>query len=140
MASGDAAMYAQPVSTGRTEHYSYIERSNPSGVNLATTSVQRNNPNNLLAGGVVVEERVVDIEELMVTGRLVQTEEVRDQLYRSTAQHMVGLPAVPVTEIITPTLYADYVPLEVPDMPTPVMYDDYGPVEYVTEEIYSGSG
>jgi len=129
----EAATRTQPLSMGHAEHYLRMGRSIPSGVNLATPAAQRNNPNNLLAGGVVVEERVVDIEELMATGRLVQKEDVRDQPYRSSAQTLYT-DYVPVeeyiTEISTPPWYNDYAPMEVPEMPAPVMYTD----EYVTEE------
>merc|ERR1719476_1211819 len=54
----------------------------PSAMNLARPSPPRTNPNNLLAGGRVIEERKVDASELLSSGKLIEAPPERDQASR----------------------------------------------------------
>jgi len=75
------ATYAQPASTimesasigfTRPAGIGLVERTIPSGSNLLNISQTRTNPNNLLAGGHIIQERVVDFNELLTSGRLTE--------------------------------------------------------------------
>merc|ERR1740120_306446 len=68
----------------------------PGGMNLLRPTGPRTNPNNLLAGGRVIEERVVDINELLATGKLIEAPAVRDQPLRSSSAMVSGVPAAPM--------------------------------------------
>merc|ERR1740121_116209 len=57
----------------------YAETTSAGGMNLLRPAGPRTNPNNLLAGGRVIDERVVDINELLATGKLIEAPAVRDQ-------------------------------------------------------------
>lgn len=58
----------------------------PDAKNLLNPALPRTSPKNLLAGGRVIEERVVDISELMAQGRLTQGPGARAQTHPSSAR------------------------------------------------------
>merc|ERR1740120_571871 len=110
--------YAEPRPTGVAMPHVYAEQHTaPGGMNLLMPAGPRTNPNNLLAGGRVIEERVVDINELLATGKLIEAPPVRDQAFRSSSAMVSGLAAAPIA---TPVAMA-----------APM----YGNVEYITEEV-----
>merc|ERR1719412_3122673 len=84
-------------------------RTAPGGMNLLRPTGPRTNPNNLLAGGRVIEERVVDINELLATGKLIEAPAVRDQAFRSSAAMVSGLAAAPIatTAVTAAPMYGD---------------------------------
>merc|ERR1719190_121923 len=71
----------------------YTQPTAPGGMNLLRPTGPRTNPNNLLAGGRVIEERVVDINELMAVGRLVEAPIERGPAFRPSAPMISGLAA-----------------------------------------------
>jgi len=119
-----AAAYAEPTVSG--------------GMNLLRPTGPRTNPNNLLAGGRVIEERVVDINELLATGKLIEAPPVRDQAYRSSATMVSGLAAAPIAMTAVPTapMYGnvEYI-TEAVGAPTMVTAPAYGNVEYIMEGV-----
>jgi len=119
-----AAAYAEPTVSG--------------GMNLLRPTGPRTNPNNLLAGGRVIEERVVDINELLATGKLIEAPPVRDQAYRSSAPMVSGLAAAPIAMTAVPTapMYGNVEYMtEAAGAPTMVTAPAYGNVEYITEAV-----
>merc|ERR1712060_884060 len=78
------------------------------GMNLLRSAGPRTNPNNLLAGGRVISERVVDINELLATGKLIEAPAVRDQAFRASAPMVSGFAAGPIatTAVMTAPEYA----------------------------------
>merc|ERR1719517_314478 len=95
----------------------YAQPTAPGGMNLLRPTGPRTNPNNLLAGGRVIEERVVDINELLATGKLIEAPAVRDQAFRSSAAMVSGLAPAPIA-----TTAVTAAPM-------------YGNVEYITEAV-----
>merc|ERR1712032_203988 len=63
------------------------------------------------------EERVVDINELLATGKLIEAPAVRDQAFRSSAAMVSGLAPAPIA-----TTAVTAAPM-------------YGNVEYITEAV-----
>merc|ERR1712032_328540 len=113
---GNVLQPAAPVAVGRI-----AERTAVGGMNLLTPAGARTNPNNLLAGGRVIEERAVDINELLATGKLIEAPAVRDQAFVSTKPVVTGLMAGPIATTAVTT--------------APV----YGNVEYTTEAMLAPS-
>jgi len=98
----------------------YAETAAVGGMNLLRPAGPRTNPNNLLAGGRVIEERVVDINELLATGKLIEAPAVRDQALRASAPMVSSFAAGPIatTAVMTAPEYAN--------------------VEYITEPVVGG--
>merc|ERR1719343_893434 len=105
------AAYLQPTVAGTTA---------AGGMNLLRPAGPRTNPNNLLAGGRVISERAVDINELLATGKLIEAPAVRDQAFRASAPMVSGYAAGPIatTAVLTAPEYAN--------------------VEYITEPVVGG--
>merc|ERR1712013_289220 len=76
--------------------------------------------NNLLAGGRVISERAVDINELLATGKLIEAPAVRDQAFRASAPIVSGFAAGPFTTTAVMTA------------------PEYANVEYITEPVVGG--
>jgi len=124
--------YAEPRPTGVAMSHAYAQHTAPGGMNLLRPAGPRANPNNLLAGGRVIEERVVDINELLAAGRLIEAPIERGQAFRPSAPMMSGLVAAPVatTAVMTAPAYGnvEYI-TEAPA---------YGNVEYIPEAVDGG--
>merc|ERR1712032_501150 len=109
------------------------------GMNLLTPAGARTNPNNLLAGGRVIEERAVDINELLATGKLIEAEPVRDQAFRSTAQPFAttAVTTAPVYGNVEYVTEAVAAPTMVTEFVAPTVTTEFvaAPVQYTTGPV-----
>merc|ERR1719221_1484306 len=110
-----------------------VPTTTPGGMNLSRPAPPRTNPNNLLAGGRVIEERVVDTSELLSSGKLIEAPAVRDQAYRASAVAATGLVGAPIATTLTEVVATPTVINAAPVVATEVVGVD--PMPYIAQPI-----